>query len=577
MRSLRYLFLLLIFLPSILFAQTKGSVVTVRENDDADRLNPFTNFSAVGGYVDEYLFFSLMRADMESPEYLPLIAATAPSISDDQLSFMYTIDPAAKFNNGKSISADDVVFSMKVLKNPFLSNQDKMVNYKNVKNVEARGDDKVLIQLYNASPQALRVTGEFAIIPQAVFDPGSSLKKLDFETLNKPQTLDDSQKDLLKAVAEKVNLFGSSEEELDNGALSGPYELSEWKKGDHITLVASKKFWGRKLKRTKNRYFKQNIETIKFLVHTDEGKARELIFNKDVDIDPSLSAPLFFELSEIPKIGNDYRFLTPEGSSYEYVGLNMVGEQYGRPPYLADVKVRRAMAHLVNIDYLLETAQYGFGDRIASDCQSPYDEFRNKELELIQFAPEKAKALLAEAGWTDTDGDGICDKKINGQTVNMELELVYGDNRQIRKMIAKSMKETFEKAGVKIKLSPMAFKESLNQVKAGNFDMMLGAWVSDPNEDSYGQIWHSKNKGGGSNWTGFGDESTDILIELYDSEPDTEKRKRLAHHIQEKIYTAQPYIFLWEPTERIIVSKKFKNAKAFKVRPGFWIPEWVVD
>ena len=577
MKCFKFLLFLFLLSPSFLFSQTKGSVVTVRENDDADRLNPFTNFSAVGGYVDEYLYFSLLRADMESPEYLPLIAASAPSVSEDQLSFMYTIDPAAKFNNGKKITSADVIFSMKVLKNPFLGNQDKLISYKNVKNVEARGDDKVMIQLHKASPQAFRVTGEFAIIPRAFFDPGNTLASLDFETLNKPQTLDEGQKDILRSVADKVNIFGSSLEEMDNGALSGPYEVSEWKKGEHITLVANKKFWGRKLKRTKNRYFKQNIETIEFLIRTDESKARQMIFEKEVDIDPSLSAPLFFELSEIPKIGNDYRFLTPEGSSYEYVGLNMVGEQYGRPPFLADVNVRRAMAHLVNIDYLLETAQYGFGDRIASDCQSPYDEFRNHDLELIQYNPEKAKQMLADAGWKDTDGDGICDKNINGATVNMELELVYGDNREIRKMIAKSMKETFEKAGVKIKLSPMGFKESLNTVKAGNFDMMLGAWVSDPNEDSYGQIWHSKNKGGGSNWTGFGDESTDILIELYDAEPDQEKRKRLAHHIQEKIYTAQPYIFLWEPTERIIVSKKFKNAKAFKVRPGFWIPEWVVD
>lgn len=547
--------------------------VVVGESSDADKLNPLTNFSATGSYINEYLFFSLLRTDKATGDFVPLLAYELPEISTDELSYTYRINSLARFNNGKKITADDVIFSLKMAKNPFVNNSQKSIHYSSIQDAEAIDDLEVVIRLAHRSPQGLRITSDFAILAKDFFDPDESLDDLSFAGLGDPKLLPPDQLAALKVVSERINGFGNSMESFNGDAISGPYLLQSWKRGEKIELIMNKKFWGRK-GGDDNMFFSQNVGVIEFRIIGDEAGVRSSIFQAGVDVYTSVPPDLYFELSDIPRLRDVWVFHSPPQNSYEYVGMNMRGKERGRSVVLGDVKVRTALAHLLDVEGLLDRVRYGLGERIAAEYPSYRPEFQNKDLPLIKFDPAKGKALLKEAGWEDTDGNGFLDKVIDGERTEMVLECIYNQNRASRKVIAEALQNRAREAGILISNSELAWTDYLGRLKKGDFDLAVGAWVSDPNEDSYAQIWHSKNWGNGSNFIGFGDRESDALVEAYDGTVDSENRKSISMQIQRKMHELQPYIFLWANTHCIVVQKTQAKAPIYNYRPGFWIGEW---
>lgn len=547
--------------------------VVVGESSDADKLNPLTNFSATGSYINEYLFFSLLRTDKSTGKFVPLLALELPEISADELSYTYQLNSQARFNNGKKITAADVIFSLKMAKNPLVDNSQKSIHYSAIRMAEANGDQEVTLHLAHKSPQGLRITSDFAILAQSFFDPDESLADLSFEGLASPNSLPPEQLAALKVVSERINGFGNSMESFNSDAISGPYLLNAWDRGQKIELVANKKFWGRK-GGDDNMFFAQNVGVIEFRIIGNEAGIRSSIFQAGVDVYTSVPPDLYFELSDIPRLRDVWVFHSPPQNSYEYVGMNMRGKERGRSAALSEVKVRSALAHLLDVEGLLDRVRYGLGERIAAEYPSYRPEFRNTELSLVPFDPAKAKALLKEAGWEDTDGNGFLDKVIDGERTELVLECIYNRNRATRKVIAEELQKRAQQAGILVSVSELAWPVYLDRLKKGDFDLAIGAWVSDPNEDSYAQIWHSKNWGSGSNFIGFGDTESDALVEAYDGTVDPDNRKSISMQIQRKMYEQQPYIFLWANTHCIVVQKTQQKAPIYNYRPGFWIGEW---
>ncbi|MEM7040760.1 MAG: ABC transporter substrate-binding protein, partial [Bacteroidota bacterium] len=350
--------------------------------------------------------------------------------------------------------------------------------------------------------------------------------------------------------------------------------LTNWTRNAEIVLEANKKFWGKKLGSAPNAFFKQNVGTIRFVIFPDDGKIRSAIFKGNLDMVVSVPPKLYFELSEIPKISENYTFHAPPEPSYEYVAMNMKGSARGRAPVFEDAAVRKATAHLAHVELLLEQVRFGLGERIAAEFPADRDDFRNTGLDLIRFDPAKARTMLETAGWADSDENGLLDKNINGEVVQFVVECIYNENRPQRKMIAEELQKAGMKAGVLISVVDLPWQDYVSRLKGGDFDLAIGAWVSDPNEDSYAQIWHSAEWGAGSNFVGFGNPDTDALVEAYDQAMQTDARRAISKELQQHMYDEQPYIFLWRNTHCIVVHKRFQNAKIYNQRPGFWIGEW---
>ncbi len=572
----RIYFVILIFCTGISSGRTLGQsipLVTIAEASDADRLNPLTNVSATGSYISEYLYFSLLGTDKQTGAFVPLIAEDLPKLSEEGKLYTYTIHSQARFNSGKKITAEDVVFTMKLIKNPYVGNDNNRSQYAEVVSANATGDRTVEIRLSHPSLQGLRASGDFPIFSKEVMDPEGVMEGFTFEQLNNRKTLDRDQLSLLSTLGKQVNAFGNSVQSYNPDAVSGPYLLEGWKRKELITLVANKKFWGQKLDSPPNRFFKQNVERIEIHIFDEESEWRSGVFSKGFDLLASMPPGLYSELSSIPSLVDKYSFLSQPGPSYEYIGMNLKGKEKGRKPLFQDVEVRQAIAHLVEVDLLLERTHFGLGQRLAAEYPTFYPDFQNTDLELVDFDPAKAKQLLLSAGWKDTDENGLCDKTVGGEDVQFVGEIIYNENAPQRKAIADNLFVNGRKAGMLLTVNGLPWEDYLARLRSGDYDMAVGAWVSDPNEDSYRQIWHSSNWGDGSNFGGYIDPVTDKLIESYDQSLEMEERKTLSKIIQARIYEAQPYVFLWS-RELNLVLKKGLKAEVYPMRPGFWIGEW---
>ncbi len=548
--------------------------VTVGETGDADQLNPFTNFSATGSYINEYLYASLIRTDKATGEFVPLLAENLPDISDDKLSYTYTLHPFAKFNNGKKVTAKDVVFSLQTLRNPFVNNSQKRSHYEAITSVTALDERRVMFQVARPNSQALRITGEFAILSAEFFDPEYKMEPITLadQLLGNRMAMEKLQ--VLKAVAERINVYGSSLAAYNPDPTCTSYVLLNWKRGAEIVLGANKRFWGKKLETIPNDFFKQDVAEIRFEITADEAMLRKGLFENHYDLVSSTPTLLFASLSEIPSLVESYQFLSPPGPSYEYIGLNMRGSARQRNPALQELNVRQAMAHLVHVDLLMVQVLSALGTRIASDCPASRPDYRNADLPLIPFDIAKANAILDAAGWKDSDGNGLRDKQIAGEDVQLVLECIYNENKPDRKKIAEHLQANAMQAGILVTVTELPWKDYLTRLKAGDFDLSIGAWVSDPNEDTYQQIWHTKSWGKGSNFVGFGNEATDKLIVQYDETIAPETHKSVSKSIQKAIYDQQPYIFLWTHNQCLVVNRRLAKAPIYKLRPGFWIASW---
>ena len=392
-----FICMLPLFVPVNVQAQAIPKI-TVGETSDADKLNPLTNFSATGSYINEYLFSSLLRTDKATGNFVPVIAAGLPTVTEGgaegPMVYTYRIHGQAKFNGGEKLNAHDVAFSLKMVMNPFVDNSQKRVHYEDIQSMKVLDDQTIEIRVAGRNPQGMRVTSDFAILSEEHFDPDEALRGLSITALRTPKSLPMEQSKALKAVAQRINIYGSTFASWESDATCGPYVLSNWQKGKSIVLMANKKFWGKKLDTPPNAFFKQNVGEIHFQIIKNEAEIRTAAFGGGLDLVTTLSPALYFELSDIPAIHKKYAFHSPPGPSYEYVGLNCKGRAKGRNGILDDPAVRRAVAHLVHVDLLMEEVRFGLGTRIASDFPSHHQDYRNEDLKLIDFDPKKAGEIL---------------------------------------------------------------------------------------------------------------------------------------------------------------------------------------
>jgi peptide/nickel transport system substrate-binding protein len=209
----------------------------------------------------------------------------------------------------------------------------------------------------------------------------------------------------------------------------------------------------------------------------------------------------------------------------------------------------------------------------------PDKKYYNKNLKKFEYNLELASKLLDEAGWKDTDGDGIRDKVLGGKKTALELQYKYNSGNDTRKNIGLIYKENLKKIGVDLNIVAKEWTVFLEDTKKHDFEIYCGAWVGDPNVEDPKQIWHTESATGGSNYVSYGDAISDKMIDAIRTELDENKRDAMYLAFQEKVHSDIPYIFLFAPLERIAISKKYnkESAKTYSVRPGYDLGLWRME
>ena len=565
---------LFLLLANMGFAQDSRNTITVCASADASALNPFTNISLTGGFVNEYLYTALLGFSQHTGQYVPLLASEMPLVLDNGRTIIYTIHPQAMWNSGQPVTVEDVVFSAKLIRSPYLRNTEKRGFFANINDVQVFGVNQVAFYLERPHPALHALTGALPVFQANWFDPQNTIQALTIDQVAHADKLPYAERTALRIISEKVSNWGTIESAYDARACAAPYILKEWKMNEKILLEANPKFWGRNLEVKPNELFAQDASSIQILITPDEKQVRELLFAGQVDAALNISAKLFYDLSPVREIQDEYRFESAAGQMYEYVGMNMRNGANGRASVFSDVLTRKALSAVCNVDYMLENVVWGQGKRISAEFPIHRPGYAHPDLQLLAFDPGKAMALLAAAGWEDADGNGILDRETAAGKQEFRVEFMYNLNRPERGILGEKLKVDAKAVGIEIEIVGVEWREYLERLSAGNFDLFAGAWSSDPVEESYRQVWHTEAITNGANFTGFGDAATDQLIERFDQEIDPARRQAICRQIQSVLYEEQPYIFLWASTRSMLIRRNLRSAEISPYGAGFYLPEW---
>lgn len=409
------------------------------------------------------------------------------------------------WSDGKPITAHDIVFSFRTIMNPKVPVPAQRNGTDKLRWVEAYDDHTVVF----FHKQALATNVEnmsFSIIPKHIYE-GS---------IDDDPTLANSEYHV----------------KLQNDpVVGGSYTIASRVQGQEMVLErreSSYMFEGKQVR--PKPYFK----TVRIRFMPDSNTA--LLALKKGDIDELILQPSQW----ITQTGGDDFYqrntkVTGVEWTYFYFGWNL------KSPFFSDVRVRKAMSYAYNYDELLKTLCYG----LYEPCNGIWypNAWMAPKTKLPYYKQDlsKAEALLDEAGWTDHDGDGWRDKKIDGQFKKFEFTILCS-NIPERVAICELLHQNLDEIGIVCNVQPLEFAVLQEKVQKKEFDAEFGGWGSGTDPDTAENIWGT---GEMRNFVSYSNPEVDKLFAAGRKEFDRSKRAEIYAKIDELIYADQPYTFLY--------------------------------
>jgi peptide/nickel transport system substrate-binding protein len=534
-----------------------GDWLLIHSLSDPEQLNPLTSNDAAASSLLQYIFQSLLTRDPKTLELQPLIAAARPTVSQDKLTYTFSIRRDAHFQDGRQLTGADVLFSIKAIKHPLVNAPFLRVYFNSV--VDARLLDDFTLEFKINEPYFLNesVLGGIDILPRHYYDPENLLKDVTVPELSGPL---DRLPPRAKAFADQFNKNYAR-----NPMGSGPYKFTSWKTGREIELERDENYWG---------YGKEGVDQ----PYIDRHRYR-IINNMDAALvtlkSGSLDEMSLTPIQHVRGTGSDrfkrdfqkYEYFAP---NYSYIGWN------NNHRIFRDKATRKAMTLFTNREQMIKAILFGLGEVVEGPIYFFRPEY-DKSLPRYPFDPKKGLELLRQAGWSDTDGDGILDKVIDGEKIPFRFELKINSGNTTRKSVALVLQDELRKHGIDVSVREIDWTIFLSDVKARKFDAVILGWSMSVSEPDAYQVWHSSQAANqGSNHIGYKNARVDKILEQYRREFDANKRIELYREFQRILSDEQPYTFLFVNKSVIAAQRRIRGIEVFPggVRPiDWWVPK----
>jgi peptide/nickel transport system substrate-binding protein len=550
-----------------------SQLVVCRLSADPEKLSPFTSVDAITQQLLSNLFQKLTDFDPVTLERKPVLVKNMPALVKVDtgkwkggISLTYEMKDSARWDNGTPITAADYLFSLKIILNPYV-NASVWRGYL----------DNLLcdVQLYPENPKKWTVfmrrpyinaesaIGEIFILPAYFYDKNNLLEKYSVAQLADTAQLRKMMNDTisnksLKAFAnyyQSLNAFTSK----DGLCGSGAYTLAEWFPNQKLAFQHKTNWWANL---DSNKMLAACPQKLIYRTVKEDETALAMFKNGGFDVCARIPSNEFLALQKNEKFKKEYDFASFPLFSVASVGFNL------KNPKLMDKNVRRAIALIFDTESIIKNLMDGFADPVASPV-SPEKAYYNTNLKPLKLDLEQAKKLLEEAGWKDSDKDGILDKVLNGEKTSLHLRYTYASVSAMSKNVGILLKESAKKVGISIELQGIDANILKEALRNRNFDLVLKPIGSQYDLDDMKQLWHTtSDKLNGNNYFGFGNAHSDALIEEIRTELDPEKRRKLYWAFQALLYEEQPAVFLFAIRERLAVHKRF-HARVCKQAPGY--------
>lgn len=467
--------------------------ITVLIESPPDSLDDRFALAASGQRICQLIAPGLITFDDTSTP-TPALAESFQQLSPTLVEF--TLRPGLTFHDGTALTSEDVRATYESVLDPALRSA-KAGRYEAIERVEVVDDRTLRFHLHRPYT-ALMAEMSLSILPAERAPPE-------------------------KAALQAAHPVGA-----------GPFRFEAALDEEHLTLVPFEGYHGGA----------PTIPRLHFRVVRDETtRVLELLKGRADLVINAVSPAVLPMLSREPGL----RVLSKPGTGYAYLGFNL------RTGPLADVRVRQALCHLIQVQPLVRHKLHGLA--VPATGMLPTTHWAYSPGEGCRYDAAEAARLLDEAGYPDPDGPG-------GQP-RLRLSLKVSTDR-FRKSVALVLQEQLARGGVAVEVQTLEFGTLFSDIRRGNFEMVTLKWASMMEPDLMRGVFHSRNvpseanHWGGLNRGALRDAELDALLDEGSRLPREERQAVYARALR-RMEALLPYAPLWHESSVAVVSRRLEG------------------
>jgi peptide/nickel transport system substrate-binding protein len=471
--------------------EEEAEPVTIRVGTDYiwDTANPTFGWY---GYGIRYLLYDTLVEEAGISNFVPGLAESW-EVSDDGLVWTFKIREGVTFHDGTPCTAEEVAWSL----NWTIENEIETFSYYLVNFAEVVALDPTTLQVTLSDPVG---NMEYLlmyvwILPQSVWGEMTYDEIMEFE-------------------------------DLAAGIGTGPYKLVDWAEGEYLILEANKDYW-----RTT-----PVIDRIVYQEYATEDAMVLALQAGEVDVVDFVPGTAIQTLEGAENI----ELAVMESTIIDELIINS-HENGTQPASLWDPAVRLAIAYAIDKQQIVNVAYLGYAEPATVVVPRSMGDWHNSDIVDVPFDPVEGSRVLEEAGFVDSDGDGI---REDADGVPLEYRLNATDDAteaRILEIISDGL------AQVGISAPPVLLDEDslIGLYPDFDFDLIYWGWGLDPDPDFAMLIFtcDQREEGGWSD-SGYCDEEFEEMYLEQGVTVDHEARRQLIWEMQEKLFNDRPYIVL---------------------------------
>jgi peptide/nickel transport system substrate-binding protein len=488
-------------------AREQGGSITIGTMSLPVKISPLQPSIFSSNEVLDLLFLRLHRVDHETGKIKPLLAESW-EFSEDLKSITYYLRKDIKWWDGEPVTADDILYTYLKMKEP-------ETNYPNVNSLRFIKEVQVL------HPYAIK------FICERVY----------------ADILTDTD---IMPVPEHFHAEQGADFATDPVG-NGPYRIEEWAPGKGMVLTINEKYYSDA----------PPLEKIQLKNYGDAESMLGDFVNGDLDAVLDITPTDAQGLSSNENVS----VLSQPGKTYLYVAWNL------KSNFLKEKMVREALAMAINRRRILDEVYQGMGE-ISSGPLTPSSWGYNAEVTPIEYNLERARGILREQGFRDSNRNRLIDKEGD----DFSLRLVTNRENPDRAAILRYVAEDLRELGIRVITETLPTDDFITTLIQGRFDGFIMGWnVGDKIDPAV--LWSSQGR---YNFISYSNEVVDSLIEAGVSMLDRNKARKVWNVFQQIVYEDQPFAFLVVPN-RVAAAYKRLRGVDHEVRLAnaqrYWIPE----
>ena len=540
-------------------------VLDIAIPSDPDRLNPIVHLGSVARLIHQYIYLPCADYHPETEELYPILLESIPEpniipgTNSNKVQYTLVFKKDATWDDGTPISGEDYLFTIKLIMHPAANTnayKSFLADIESV-NVDDQDPKEVNVLFGREYMLSLESAATIPVLPKHIYDPKGVMDQYSFDQMKDKDFIESvsATDTLMASLINDLNGLKYSRDEVNN---NGPYRLESWTTDQNLVLIAKENYWGNNY--PENPFLQQGPQKMIFYIIPDNATVVAQLKDGSIDVANYLTSKQFVDLRDNETFKDSFDFFNPVMRRYYFLGLN------NSHPLLSDVRVREALAHILDVEEIIKNIDFGMGKRVSS-LVHPDRTYYNPAIKAPNYDPDKAKEILETAGWTDSDNDGDLDKNIQGQNTDLELEM-YVSQAELGRQVALMLQGNASQIGVKINITT---KNSYIRDNVMTRDYAIAPLVfnQDLNDDDFYNRWHSDSDAPNRrNYFSYRDQEADQIIENIRISTNAAERKELYLQLQEIVEEDHPVIFLYSPMEKIVVNKNWKGSATVK-RPGY--------